>query len=423
MEDFDFDKTFSEKMRRADVPDLSEEDWERLSPRLDQQQQRRWRMLPLWWLGALTGLLLVSNLGWFWMFKQSEKRAETMQTEWQKIQRETVTLHDTTFQKTVVYQYDTIYRTVVFRQKANPVFDENQEVFGLENIGKSGQGKLLNLEKWAAAENRQGQNEANFGVEKTSKITTEKKLTEDNRSGFLALLPTKTIFLETPQKHRILPENDFVITPLNREPRPFLLTPRSFRIGAGGGAMFPNAENLSKTGGYSTFLTGEIVFSDRLAMTLEGAFGGIGFRGNVYDEKLGLPPSVPPGDDYLLKYFKPHEGFKPIFQMTAGMRYWLKPAQKFSPYFGLGYAAQWHPGFELEENFTHQITGAEKSQEVHVPALGKTISFLDMNLGLRYRFSQHWFWQTGAAYQFKIDKNQPGIPRFWGLKSAVLYGF
>ena len=115
MDDSEFYKLFADKMRRADAPDFSDEDWERLTPVLDQQQRKRWRVLPLWWLGALSALLLCSNLGWWWMFQRAEKNTESLRQEWQLAQVEKTIQRDTTWSKVIVYQYDTVYRTLVYR--------------------------------------------------------------------------------------------------------------------------------------------------------------------------------------------------------------------------------------------------------------------------------------------------------------------
>ena len=112
-----------------------------------------------------------------------------------------------------------------------------------------------------------------------------------------------------------------------------------------------------------------------------------------------------------------------MLQLTAGMRYWLRATHRFSPYLGLGYAAQWHPAYELEVEYINPMTGMEKSVSVEVPALGKPISLGSLQAGLRYRFSPHWYLQTGTEYQFKINAQQPGIPHFWGFRSMLLYGF
>ncbi len=93
-----------------------------------------------------------------------------------------------------------------------------------------------------------------------------------------------------------------------------------------------------------------------------------------------------------------------------------------SPYLGLGYAAQWHPEYELKLEFTHKVTNEEKERSLEAPALNG-ISYFDFNAGLRYRFLRKLYLQTGGFYQLKIDQAQPGIPGYWGIKTAVLYAF
>ena len=59
----DFFRLFSKKMNAATPPpDFSGDDWQALQTRLDAHDRKRWRVLPLGWLGGLTGLLLLSNI-------------------------------------------------------------------------------------------------------------------------------------------------------------------------------------------------------------------------------------------------------------------------------------------------------------------------------------------------------------------------
>ena len=109
--------------------------------------------------------------------------------------------------------------------------------------------------------------------------------------------------------------------------------------------------------------------------------------------------------------------------MTAGMKFWFNPSRKISTYMGLGYASQWHLPYEIEVEFNHLVTGLEWSTHIEAPALDNPVSLLDINAGIRYRVSPHWLWQTGVFFQFKIDPAQAGIPRYWGIKSVMLYEF
>jgi len=424
MDDFDFDKLFADKMRGAGAPDLSDEDWEQLTPRLDAVERRRWRVLPVWWLGALSALLLLSNIGWWLMWQQSEKRSDSMQSEWQQIRHESVAMRDTTWSKVLVYQYDTVYQTVVHRSVSGSIVANNGYAFERGNTNLSGTGiknissRSLNRDESTVPLASNLDNPIQLDTNALSKGVFP-------RLQNLSMLPINPVYLKTPLRRLEIPEKVIVLIPQKRaqHPRQYLLIPRKVRIGAGGGFVIPSAAQLSVNSGFVAALMGEIAFSEQLALTLEGAYSGISFTGTEYDKALGLPPFSSPGDDYILKHFETDEGLKPVLQLGAGLRYWLRSTHKLSPYLGLGYAAQWHPEFELKLEYIHQITGEEKEFSLEVPALSSPVSLLDFNAGLRYHFFRRLSLQTGAFYQFKIDVNQPGIPHFWGIKSAVMYEF
>lgn len=425
MDDSEFDKLFADKMRQAGAPDFSEDDWEHLSPALDEAQKRRWRVLPLWWLGALSGLLLCSNLGCWWMWQQSEKRSDAIQQEWQQIRQSKFVKRDTCWSKVVVYRYDTIYRTVVthaipgnrsanesvvLKQMASPQFLTTKAA--VSNIATNTQATT-------------GQPMALPAKEAISVDTASHDLKNARILGLLDVLPLAPVSLNKPQRQFQFNEKDLALVPMKRKhtARNLLLIPQKYRLGAGTGLVFPSANNLSPNTGYLFSMDGEIAFSQHLALTLKGTYCAVDFMGKSYDQSLGLPLVQSPGDDYVLKYFKPEEGLKPFLQLTLGMRYMMRFQNRVSPYLGLGYAVQWHLPFEIQFEYINRITGEEKEHSIEAGSPVGIVSLMDLNAGVRYRFGPHFYLQAGPAYQFKLDKNQPGIPRFWGINSSVLYEF
>ncbi|GEM_PF-2945410 len=425
MNDSEFDKRFADKMRQAGAPDLSHEDWERLSVALDADQRKRWRILPLWWLGALSALLLCSNIGWWWMWQQSEKRSEVMQAEWQQIRQAEVTKRDTSWSKVVVYQYDTIYRSVVLQAGSESVSQSGSAVLGLLNKIQLIPEKTAASGHLSTTASPTGDLLSNLDTQKFPQDTSEQMLKNVALKGAIEWLPIAPCFVKIPVRPFKLTEKDFVLLPLRRPhtPQQSLLIPKKIRLGAGTGIVIPSASGLTGNGGYLFSLNGEIAFSEQLALTFEGAYNEVGFTGRRYNQSLGLPLPNSPGNDYVLKYFKPEEGLKPIVQLTAGMRYWWRATHLVSPYLGLGYAMQWHLPFELQFEYIDKFTGQEIERSIEAPALGSAVSLMDLNIGVRYRIWRQLSLQTGASYQFKMDSNQPGIPRYWGITSAVLYTF
>lgn len=421
MNDSEFDKRYADKMRQNSAPDFSDEDWERLTPLLDKAQQRRWRVLPLWWLGALSGLLICSNLAWWWMWQDSEKKSEARWLEWkQTLPSETVS-RDTVWSKAVVRQYDTIYRTVVLRSV--PAY--GQIVGNVPAVS----GSSLSYNN-TITEGLTGPVSANGTT--GSAWNREPHLRDSLRSypklarvsEPFECLPIEPAFVNFSNKQIQIKERDFLMAPMKHAKSTGQPTfvPRHYRLGAVGGLLIPHANSLSSNAGYLLGLNGEIAFSDQLALTFEGAYSAVGFKGYELDKSLGLPSVSSPGDDYELKYFKTEEGLKPILQLNAGLRYWIMAQKRLSPYLGLGYTAQWHLPYELQVEYTHKITGQEKERSEDVPTHGP-VSLLDLNVGLRYRFWRQLSFQAGVDFLYKIDKSQPGIPVFWGVKSAMLYEF
>lgn len=462
MDEQDFDKLFSEKMKAATVTDFSDEDWQPLSQRLDTWQRRRWGLLPLWWLGALSGLLLFSNAIWWFSWRESnEHLTSLLQQALQAREKDPIALSDTIYHTVVVHQYDTIYRTLVLRPalEAGLAATPNERITGNQQI----KNELLarsefpdavgNVRKPATqpdARNKQAPALADKAInpsESPSEISNNPVVPSESTSGMtenggepisaeeivqmqapvatLSPLPLKYTKELSRLRHSPIPLPPLADwkTAKPKEKKAFPLTPKSFSIGAGGGWTLPAATVIASKSGTTIGLKGEIGFSDRLSLTLEGALSNLKFQGYVYDGSIGLPTPNPPGDDYIFKYFETHDAPKPMFQLTTAMRYQFTTAKKLSPFFGVGFATQWHPEYELEYEYTYQLNGSEFSETVEVEDLDKPLSFLHFEFGLNYKIAKQWKLQASGFYDTEAARSQIGIPRFYGLKTFLLYEF
>lgn len=421
MEDFDFDKHYADKMQQASAPDFSQEDWEKLTPRLEASKKRRPLVTSPILLYLLGGLLLLSNITWWVIWQQPEQRDNTLLTG--TTTGGTVVLQDTTWNRVVVYQYDTVRETVVLPNQSTRFSPAIAKSRGVKNntalpgdIGLTSRHVSLpgtsgaSVQVITGAENSITENKNDIYTNSTESLLTE-------------ALPERSLLLNKPGKYLNLAAYDLFLMPLKPAKRPYLSIPLDVRIGPELSFVLPDADDLSSRIGFSTGLNAELALSEKLAFTLAGEFIGVSFKGREYDPGLGLPELISPGDDYEFNYFELHDGIKPIIQMTAGMKYWFNPSRKISPYMGLGYASQWHLPYEIEVEYNHLVTGLEWSTHIEAPALDNPVSLLDINAGIRYRVSPHWLWQTGVFFQFKIDPAQAGIPRYWGIKSVMLYEF
>lgn len=427
----DFFRLFAEKMQSATPPpDFSGGDWQALQGRLDAHDRKRNRVLPLGWLFGLTGLLLLSNLGWFLLWQKTEDDVATLRAELPQKMDDVVVLHDTVYKQLVVYQYDTIYRTVVVKRVEQGILTQTR---ASQNGANTAFSTKNNTAQPTATNGQAGQIPNGFATRDQAAATTA--ATEKLASG-LPFLNETTGQMTTPNelpgleiepftwsaRLSILPPADDQMTPAKQGATAFPLIPQSFILGIGVGGLKPVSKNLASTEGISASVSGEIGFSKQLAMKIEGGLGALKFKGYVKDPSLGLPAFQPPGDDYDLKYFETHDDSKRVLQLGIGMRWYFQPDSKLNPWLGAGWTAQWNPSYELELEYTHLPTGMETSDEIEVPALQKPLSYAGFNFGLRYFLAEKWQLQLGGFYDFKASKQQ-GIPRWWGWRLGVAHRF
>lgn len=421
MEDNDFDRHYADKMRRVNAPDFSQEDWEKLTPRLEASKKRRPLVTSPILLYLLGGLLLLSNITWWVIWQQPEQRNNTLLTE--ITTGGTVVMQDTTWNRVVVYQYDTVRETVVLPTQSTRFSQAIAKFQGVKNNPEQLEDSGL-LSKHVSLPGTSGASVQVTPVAENSITGNENDIyTNSTESLLTEVLPERAWFMNKPGKYLNLAAYDLFLMPLKPAKRPYMSIPLDIRMGPGLGFIQPDADDFSSRNGFLTGLNAELALSENLAFTLAGEFIGVSFKGREYDPGLGLPELISPGDDYEFNYFELHDGLKPIIQMTAGMKYWFNPSRKISPYTGLGYSSQWHLPFEIEVEYNHLVTGLEWSTHIEAPALDNPVSLMDINTGIRYRISPHWLWQTGAFFKFKIDPAQAGIPRYRGLKSVILYEF
>ncbi len=420
----DFDQFFADKMKQAGSPDLSEKDWQQLSVRLDKFDRNRYRVLPLWWLGALTGLLLLSNLGWWYAWQQNHQKTLFLQSTWQDIQKNTVVTRDTVVNAVTVYQYDTIYKTTIIHQ----VEKETSNTFSQNNPpGQKTQNQYIVTENTTTESDLPIKNTTTaLVVENTSQLTD----TESSRSkvvhtwqqtAALQPLPRPELPLSiSRQPPHLLPLNDLEITPQIVKKAPVKNMLKHTRLGVSTGTIQAVAKSIATSDGIIAGFSAEVPLSDHWGIVASADYGLVNMKGYVYDKSLGLPQITSPGSEYDFKYFETHEDRKTVVNLGLGARYWMTPLRPFSPYIGAGYVAQWHPAYELEMEYVNRNTGSEKSEEVEVDGSGP-LSTLQMDLGFRYRITPHIHMHAGGFYQIKLKPEQQGIPYFRGLKAAFFY--
>jgi hypothetical protein len=425
--DHEFYRRFSDKISRATIDDSnSGADWHALSGRLDSWQRRKWRLVPLWWLGSLTSLLVLCSIGGWWLWYQEHKELAALKTEWQNhvARQKSAVLHDTVWEKHVVYQYDTIFRNVIVRY-IQPEYTINAGAFAMpEQFPRTGYTQETESDGFARQPGMPGS--------ETAPAITSTPTTPNNATA--GLNPTDPIRRSEPFEPLPLPlitpgqrrpdmpqitDLKWLFPPARRAPSPGF-RPRDFRLSMWGGMFRPHSDILDRSKGSAWSVDGEIGFTDHLSLAVEATYTRLDFEATEQPGSIGLPHFPPPGDDYVFKYAETHGNTKPVIAIMTGMRYQFAGSKKLYPWLGLGYAAHFQPAYDLEVEFFNQATGMESSSNEHIPANSKAVSYLDARLGIRYELSQQWSLVTFGFYEKKLN-NGPGIPAYSGLRGGITY--
>ena len=104
MSNFDdiFDKNYANRMREQTDLDFSDQDWRALAGRLDEADRKKRRGTLFWSVAGLAGLLLLSNLLWFFTFDGIKNEVRAFETN--------VMRHrDTIYQTVIEHRVDTVF--------------------------------------------------------------------------------------------------------------------------------------------------------------------------------------------------------------------------------------------------------------------------------------------------------------------------
>lgn len=431
----EFYRRFSDKISRATINDSnSEADWHALSGRLDSWQRRKWRLVPLWWLGSLTSLLVLGSIGGWWLWYQEHKELAALKTEWQNhvARQKSAVLHDTVWKKHVVYQYDTIFRKVLVRYTQPEGISGAGQVAGMfeipENFSGTGYQKGAGNNLITQFQSMSG---GETGVKSAPDSTSSQAAFKNTATGSepavpgrrrespdLLPLPLFTPPQRNPQMPRVT-DLVWLFPPARRAPSPGF-RPKDFRLSMWGGMFRPHSDILTRRKGSAWTLDGEIGFTDRLSLAVEATYARLDFEATEQPGSIGLPHFPPPGDDYVFKYAETHGNTKPVIAIMTGMRYQFAGRKKLYPWLGLGYAAHFQPAYNLEVEFVNQVNGMASSSNELIPANTKAVSYLDVRLGIRYELSQQWSLVTFGFYEKKLG-NGAGISAYSGLRGGITY--
>lgn len=443
----DFYRLFGEKMREQTAPDFSEQDWPALANRLDQADRKRPFVLPVWWPWLLGGLLVLSNLGWFFFMKFSKTGLEATETH---------VVCDTIFQQTTVIRTDTVFQKVWLKSPVLPArFSEKRDSQTVENQAVFSEKSVAGFEKTAADKTADNSFSTSDGRKIATDFSTPKgalngpidplfqkmdSLKMDENGGETSDFSSKSILSVLSSGLPFLVDCRWPpLVIIHSEPsKPFVFqTPasensvvtRSARsgwtsLGLVGGRLIPIGYGLHDRRGFVAGLVAERGLTKNLSANLEAAVGGVRCRGFYLDGYgIGGSDIQSPGPGYRLRSFEIIANPKKDVRLGLGLRWRFWPGWKLHPFVGAGWLMDFERSFDMQTNWYQQGIGGSLSVPFHLSGSDRPISFAEANAGLEFSFSARLSLSVCGFYDDKLGIGEEGLPGYKGLKSWLTWRF
>lgn len=462
----DFYGLFGEKMREQNAPDFSEQDWPELARQLDLAEQKPPRVWPIGWFWLLVGLLVLSNLGWFFVLKNSNTGLDTAETH---------VVCDTVFLEKIVVRVDTFF------QKTGPIsmdltgrFSENQPSKTNEiQPGFAKISKAKTTQNQVAFSKNQPAIFEKTTAEKPANSPTGNPVLKNGERIFNPDFATKKaalanefdpffakadslLFSKKGVENGLLSSKSTHSLPFSGLPflidgrwPPLVLThfepsrplsintvasgnsvvPRPARsgwtsLGLVGGRLIPAGYRLLDRRGFMAGLVVERGLTRHLSANLEAAFGGVRCR-SFYLDGYGIGGSQikPPGPAFRLRSFEILDSPKRDLRLGVGLRWRFFPDWKLHPFVGAGWLVDFEKNYDMNTIWYEQGVGGSTVVPVNLPGSRRPISFGEVNGGLEFSFSKHLNLSVSGFYDDKLGLTEHGLPGYAGLKSWLTWRF
>ena len=472
MNDKDFDKIFSQKLKEEKNLPVDERSWEVLASQLDEHDRSkvvgRVKTRHLAWLLPLLFLLLGMNVWSLVKMSQAEKRSTLLQNDIQNL-KTVLIKHDTIIQTQYIYKTDTVFiqsNTAkkfdkntsfnTFQIKNEELLTGNTSPLTLPSSSRSGgtafqsfqtdseATKTLNTNK--SYENKvekiadksiESENTP-FLLDTPNKLnTSENKVTENSNSegsktqtpfSFLTHLPVLKTWVRIPEKPR--PELLVLRFPVS-VPSPIIENKKinRFYIGLNGGFINYHTLWLNRDGleigrdekSYQVGLKTEYALTSNWRLTASADYCPYDFTIKWLDNRYNLPPTP--------NYYNPATstlngiiGSQKMYLASLGFKYVFNTNTRLQPYLATAYTAMRIEPYDAEYTFTHTATGKTYTNKTHLDGGADVQKIALLNGGLEYRVFKHLVLQAEGFYYKDMNKTQKTFDLF-GLRGAVLIGF
>jgi hypothetical protein len=463
MNDKDFDKIFSKKLKEEKASIADEKSWEALASRLDENDKNKVsgvvKTRNLAWLLPLLLLLLGINIWSLLKMNQTEKQNEILGYELKAL-KVGLQKHDTTIQTQYIYKTDTVFiqsnnlkktdKNISYfgnQQKtlsadspnSNPsifqgfeAFPESKKAFAnvvsagfsSKNLVKGENKTLFQPETLYDLKNSDSNKIENEVLQQDTIENTKRNVNQ----AILANLPLLKGSVVGSTKPR--PEIILLSLPVSA-PAPIIENHKinRFYFGASGGFINYHTLWLNRDGleigrnekSYQIGLKMEYALTSNWRITAAADYCPYNFNIKWLDNRYNLPPK-PNYFDSNTSTLNSIKGSQKLDIGSMGFKYVFNTTSRLRPYLGLSYTAMRIEPYDAEYTFTHTSTAKTYTKITTLVGGRNILNIALFNGGLEYRLHKHIVIQTDAFYYKDINTIKKTYDLF-GLRGAVLVGF
>ena len=426
-------------------PDM--EALEDMNRRLEEVEEKRRKVLPLWLFPLLLLPFLLSSIFFYWKYDNAQKTINEINSYSTKQQIDTLT------QRITIYQYDTIVNTVYQQEIVKvprvekaplPVLAGNAFSTSLfQNIGfgkttPSFSGANFNTFDVSSLQPPQlgllkdGEVLSLGGIKHSLQKAVLSVKEEDMEAGTITynwdiIRQLEVLsFLDNrfDYEHRLPPsEHFFALTAKssNRINPLGYLVPTDFEIGLNwsplGLASLPGSSNSVKTIGF----LGEVTFTKNTRLQFGVDYLSVPLKAETPAE-VAVFPSVAPLDPS--DFFKEIYGDFTYLQVPLTFKYVFQPEEKWQPSIGVGMIARLPLKEQLRYEFL-SVQGGEYTQNQSFNDDSFSINNLRGTVGLDYRFYKNYTIHAEGFYNYQLGAatNPYFQLRYGGVTIGLKYKF
>lgn len=409
MDDQAFDKLLADKLNNLDDYPVREGGWQDVRQRLNQGQSSR----KAYWLLALLLLGSVGLSGWLgYQWHRTQQQYDALRSAIDKTHPVSpIHVSDTVFQRVVVHHYDTVYRTVVYRE-ASP--------FTTQKAQQSQPGAKLRA--------------TNDNSLSNSLLTTDNTLS-DSHSGDMPVskdstrmehvgnsLPDSTLTSQSPDSLlAVAPPvaiDSAAVVP--RENEGAVWKPR-FRLGLGAQGLSPVRPGISQALGGGGGVSGSWLVTRKLGLVARIHYLRTEYTLATAEESLGVA-DVLSGSVYQNDELLEVQNRQSQWQWGGGAQYRFASGKQWTPLVSLHYLVE----SPLQRTLTYSLRDAITDKvyvEARSGALPTYRHIVDAELGIERPLTYRTVWQLTGFFNTQLAGQQPVRLNQIGLRTRIYYEF